>query len=153
MKLPYAHEVDYWKTGTTRSPAQWIELAIQQIRGHGGTNIVQATGDQDGREAFMLAFALKGSTYKIVWPVLPVWNASEKDRASARRQAATTLYHDIKARCVSATRYGDRFGFFQFKLLPNGQTIGQLADPDLLEHLPTLMTAAPKQPQLEPATT
>ena len=151
MKLPYANDVDYWRTGTTRTPAQWIELAIGQIRSHGGSNIFQAIGEQDGREAFMLQFDMKGSRYKIVWPVLPVFSTTESNTSAARRQAATTLYHDVKARCVAATRYGDRFGFFQFKLLPNGQTVGQLSDPDLLEHLPAIMSA-PQLPQIEVAT-
>ena len=95
--LPFAHDVDYWKTGTKRTPAQWIDLAVAQIRDHGGTSIVQASGEQEGHEAYMIGFYLSEDHYKIVWPVLPVrWNA-EKDRVAARRQAATTLYHDVKA--------------------------------------------------------
>lgn len=139
MKLPYAHEVDYWKTGSKRSPAQWIDLAIEQIRQHGGTNILNAAGDHDGREAYMLGFELAGERYKIVWLVLPTWGSSETDNRSARRQAATSLYHDVKSKCVAAKRYGDQFGFFQYRVLPNGQSINELADPDLMEAVPMLM--------------
>jgi hypothetical protein len=46
----------------------------------------------------MLEFDLGGERYKVVWPVLPT--KTGKDRA-ARVQAATALYHDVKARCVT----------------------------------------------------
>ena len=142
MKLPYAHDVDYWKTGSKRSTAQWVALAIEQIRQHGGTNIISAEGEQNGEEAFMLGFELAGDRHKIVWPVLPV--RYDADKVAARRQAATTLYHDVKAKCVAATRYGVDFGFFPCRVLPNGQTVSELATPDLMDVVPTLM-----RPQLE----
>lgn len=146
-KLPYAHDVDYWKTGTKRTPAQWIDLAVAQIRDHGGTSIVQASGEQEGHEAYMIGFTLSDDQYKIIWPVLPIRWEGEKDRVAARRQAATTLYHDVKARCVSAARYGNRQGFFQYRMLPNGQSVAELADGELTAALPALMRGG--RPQLE----
>ena len=100
----YANDVDYWKTGESRTVNQWLELTVSQIRQHGGKDIVQATGEQDGRKAFALEFTLHDQRYKIVWPVLPLPHRLNTDdnRRAAERQAATTLYHDVKARCVAA---------------------------------------------------
>lgn len=151
--MPYADEVDYWKTGSKRSPAQWIELARKQLVDHGATNIVSAEGEASGREAYMLQFEIQGATYKIVWPVLDLpWNLKEKEtnRRAARVQAATTLYHDVKACCVKAARYGHRTGFFQFRLLPDGRSVQQLGDAELLDGLPEAMQVglpAPKNPR------
>ncbi len=56
-------------------------------------------GTQDGRGAFIVAFELDGTPFKIVWPVLPTRGDNER---AARVQAATFLYHDCKARVLSA---------------------------------------------------
>ena len=145
MSQIFAHEVDYWKTGSKRSPAQWIELTIKQIRDHGGTNVFQAVGEQGKREAFLIQFTLGGEQYKIVWPVLPLPNYmdSEANKRAARVQAATTLYHDVKSRCVAAARYGNAIGFFQFKMLPDGRTVQQIATHELLAGLPAIMAGQP----------
>ncbi len=142
MKLPYAEDVDYWRSGTKRTPAQWIELTISQIRDHGGKNIVNATGEIDGREGFMVQFSLDGDRYKIIWPVLPTRNNYQDSASAARRQGATTLYHDVKARLVTAARYGNEFAFFQFRELPDGRTVGELAAPELTDSLPQLLRGA-----------
>jgi hypothetical protein len=124
---------------------QWLDNAVKQLKDHGATDIVIAQGGQGGREVFMLQFTLRGMKHKVVWPVLPLSmhvKDTESNLNAARRQAATSLYHDVKARCVAATRYGDRFGFFQFQLLPDGRTIQECSLPELSEGLPKLMSPA-----------
>ena len=85
----------------------------------------------------MLGFRVGPDCFKIVWPVLP--SKSGKDRA-ARVQAATLLYHDVKARCISASVLGVRTAFFNFVLLPNGRTAGDLATPELADSLPEFLS-------------
>lgn len=139
--MKYANEVDYWKTGQTRTPEQWIALAVKQLEDHGATNVVTASGDNDGRHCFMMQFMLAGQQHRIIWPVLPVrWTDSESDKRAAKVQAATVLYHEVKHRCVVATRYGSQFGWFAYQQLPDGRTVQQLSSDELMRGVPEVMT-------------
>jgi len=142
MKV-FAQDVDYWKTGSKRSVSQWVDLARGQLVSHGAKNIVYAEGDQDGMAAFMFEFSLGDDRHRIVWPVLPARGGDATSEQSARIQAVTTLYHDIKACCVKAARYGNRSGFFSFRLLPDNTTVQQMTDADLMHSLPRIMSPAP----------
>lgn len=141
QKLPYAEDVNYWQTGKS-SPDSWIESSQKEIKTIGGKIVSWAFGmdSTTGRAAYMMAFDLGGERFKIVWPVLPT--RSGKNEASARIQAATMLYHDVKARCVSAKVLGGRAAFFNYLMLPDGRTAGSVAAPELAEQLPDLF--APK---------
>ena len=56
-------------------------------------------------------------------------------------QAATFLYHDVKARCMVVKIKGPRVAFFEYLLLPNGQPAGTLAaTPQMLASLPKMLT-------------
>lgn len=145
----YANDVDYWKTGSKRSATKWIDLTVKQLRDHGATDIVQAVGEQNGRTAFMLQFKLGGEPHRVVWEVLPTRTAAQADDRAAVVQAATSLYHDVKARCVAATRYGDDAGFFQFKMLPDGRTVQDLALPELLDNFGGLLPGVPQRARIE----
>ncbi len=57
---------------------------------------------------------------------------------AARIQAATFIYHDVKARCVSARILGKRAAFFTYLMLPDGRTAAQAAAPELLVALPAI---------------
>lgn len=146
----FATDVDYWKTGGSRTPDQWLDLAESQIRQHGGKDMVRAIGEQGGRKAYLIEFTLNGQRYKIVWPVLPLprFKDTDDNRRAAERQAATSLFHDVKARCVAASRYGPEFGFFQFAKLPDGRTVQQASLPELEQGLPELMKG-PERPLLQ----
>lgn len=140
---PYADELNYFKT-STQAPDTWIEKARKELVAVGGKITGEAFGmDGDGKAAFMVAFQLDGDDYKIVFPVLEPRNP--KDQLAAKRQAATMLYHDIKARCVLVKVFGARHQFTQFLLMPNGQTVGQAVNEDLTA-LPRLLmgTHAPQ---------
>lgn len=135
--IPYAEDVNYWQTGKS-SPDTWIDNAQREIKSIGGKILGWAFGMESstGRAAYMLEFELTGERFKIVWPVLPT--RSGKNEVSARIQAATMLYHDVKARCVSAKVIGKRTAFFSYLMLPDGRTAATVATPELAIQLPEM---------------
>jgi hypothetical protein len=139
----YAEEVNYWKTGTS-APDTWIDKAKAEIRAAGGTVLNEAYGrDSAGRAAFLLEFAFGEDRFRAVWPVLPTRSKKDADGRAAKIQAATMLYHDIKAKAVAAKVHGVRAAFFQFLQLGDGRTTAQLAMPELSERYPKLLAAPP----------
>ena len=136
MKNPQVHaeDLNYWQTSKS-SPDVWLDRAKRQIERIGGKILAEGYGSQDGNAAYMLAFELGGEQFKIVWPVLP--SRTDKPRA-ARVQAATMLYRDLKARCVSAQVLGARTAFFAFLMLADGRTLNQMNTADLLDVLPQI---------------
>jgi hypothetical protein len=141
MKLPYGESVNYWKTSRT-SPDTWLERARKEITNIGGQVLTEAFGSEPttGRAAFMLTFVIKEDHYKVVWPVLPTKNKGEEK--AARIQAATFLYHDIKAKCLSAAILGARTSFFSYLMLLNGKTAADIADDEIMHALPELLRPA-----------
>ncbi len=139
MDLPYAEDLNYWKTSQS-SPDTWIDRARTQIEKLDGIVLGHAYGTmpETGRSAYMLSFEIEGQTYKIIWPVLPTKIKNEK---AARRQAATFLFRDVKARCLSATVIGARSAFFSYLLLPDGGTASQHSIEDVAELFPKLLGA------------
>lgn len=136
MELPYASEVNYWKTGKGSADG-WIEKAKREIRAVGGQIMGELYGSTNGLAAYSLRFIVDGNHYNLVWPVLPIKRAH--DAEAAKRQAATMLYHDVKARCMSAKVLGVRTAFFPFLQLPSGETAAQANMPDLMVALPLLL--------------
>lgn len=125
----------YWKTSRT-SPDIWLARATAQIEEAGGTVQQEAFGRAGDRAAFMISFTVAGEFYKLIWPVLP---SKTGDERAARIQAATMLYRDVKARCMSAKVLGVRAAFFNFLLLADGRTAGEVATPELPEMVPKLL--------------
>ena len=137
--LPYAEDVNYWKTSKS-SPDIWMERTKRQIENLGGTVLAEGFGSEPGtgRAAYMLAFELDGERFKVVWPVLLSKAGNER---AARVQAATLLYHDIKAKCISAAVLGTRAAFFSFLALSDGRTATDIAAPELVRLTPALLRA------------
>ena len=145
-KLPYAEDIKvYWKTSTT-APAIWTERAKTQIEKLGGTVLLEAIGKEPdtGREALLMIFEIEGDRFKVAWPVLDV--RRKGNSKAARIQAATMLYHDIKAKCVSAKVIGARAAFFSYLLLPDGRAIVEASIPELQTGISALFATN----QLEP---
>jgi len=137
MDLPYAEDVGhYWLTSQS-SPDTWIDRTKKIIVDLGGKILADGYGSASGRAAFMIAFEIKGQKYKVVWPVLPT--LSGKD-TSAKRQAATMLYHDVKAKAMTASVLGVEVAFFSYMMLPDGRVSCELAKPELAEAFPKLLT-------------
>jgi len=133
--MPDAEDINYWMTGTS-SPDTWLEKAKKQIADLGGKTITEAFGkDETGNAAYLLVFEFADERYKIVWPVLRSRSGKEK---AARIQAATMLYHHVKALCISATVLGRRQAFFSHLLLPDGRATSELAMPEIVSLQPEL---------------
>lgn len=131
----YAEEVNYWQT-SQKAADTWIDDAIDEIKAISGKVLGYAYGTQsDGRSAFMMEFSLDDERFKIIWPVLP--SKTGKDRA-AKVQAATALYHDVKARCVTVKFMGKRQAFFNYLVLPDGRTAAQATGDELVKLTPQL---------------
>lgn len=137
-KLPFGETVNYWQTSKL-SPDSWIDNTRDLIDGMGGRVLQEAYGSDDsGRSAYMLAFEIKGERYKVIWPVLPSRSGNKK---AAQRQAATLLYHDVKARCLSSVVLGIKVAFFSYLLLPDGRTAAQASLPELAAGVPSLFAS------------
>jgi hypothetical protein len=142
MDLPYAEEINYWKTGTS-SPDTWIERAIRQIQALDGIVLAEAFGkDVNGRSAYMLAFEISRERFKAVWPVLSSKSGNEK---AARIQAATLLYHDVKARCLTSKILGTRAAFFSYLILEDGRTISQISNDEIINVFPLMFTEGKRE--------
>jgi hypothetical protein len=129
-----ATDLPYWKTGRS-SPDEWLRKAKSQIEQAGGEVVESGMLMQHGREVVILGFDLNGDTFRLMWPVL---EHDPSDNQAAVRQAATMLYHDVKARCVAARVKGARWAFHAELVLPDGRMAGDLSDGDLLKRLPAI---------------
>lgn len=134
-ELPYAEDINYWQSSQT-SPDTWIDKACKLIEQFGGTVLADGYGKSNGRAAYMVGFAFRDENYKIVFPVLPTKGGNER---AARIQAATLLYHDVKAKVLMASIMGVRTAFFSYMMLTDGRTVTQLANPELADAFPKLL--------------
>lgn len=131
----YAEDVNYWKTSSS-SADSWIEKAKKEIKSVGGAVLGEAYASSDGKAAFMLAFTLDGDSFKVTWPVL---QSKTGNQGAAKVQAATALYHDVKARCVSLRFLGSRAAFMSYLLLPDGRAAGEAGSAELVRALPLML--------------
>ena len=137
MNLPYAEEINYWKTSKSQ-PDAWIDKASKLISDLGGKVYTHAFGQDDqGNSAYMMQFSIGDDRFKLIWPVLPTSRGEEN---AARRQAATLMYHDIKARCLTARILGSRTAFFNYLMLPDGRTASQASVPELMQDIPLALS-------------
>lgn len=142
-----AENVNYWQTSKS-SPDAWMDKTKRQIVALGGKVLMDAFGNEGdtGRAAFMLMFEIGGDTFKAVWPVLKSRKGNER---AAKVQAATMLYHDVKAKCVSAAVRGPRTSFFSFWMLPDGRTVSEVSAPELTQLIPALFAPVAVTPKLQ----
>ncbi len=133
---PYAEDLPYWKTGQSEADT-WIDKAEALIVKWGGEVTERATARQFGTEAILLAFRFGDDTFRSVWPVLESRTGAKTD---ARRQAATMLHHDVKARGLRLKIWGARYAFFDSLVLPNGRRVAELSGTDLDAAMPPLIT-------------
>ena len=133
MTLPNAEDLPYWKSG--QSPAEsWLDKTEKLLVDAGGTVQLRMVGRQGEIEGIIFGFVLAGDSYKLSWPVLPT--RKEADRPAARRQAATMIYHDTKARVARLRIFGPRVVFADWLVLGDGSTVAERGGqgvPELLE--------------------
>lgn len=133
----YVEDVNYWKTSTSAADT-WIERAKKEIEAIDGSILSEAYGNQGDRAAFMLLFEIAGDTFKAIWPVLESETGNQK---AAKIQAATMLYHDVKAKCVSAKVLGARKAFFGFMLLSDGRVASETGGNEIAALVPPMLMA------------
>lgn len=139
--MKYAEYCNYWKT-SQKSADSWFEKTKDLIVDFGGRVEAAGYGETDGRAAFMLRWSIGGDAFNMVWPVL---SSETGDDASAKRQAATMLYRDTKAKLISAEVLGLRVAFFHWLALPDGRTVHQLTSNELIEQSPQFLIGVSDQ--------
>ena len=133
MNLPYAEDIGhYWLTSQI-SPDSWMEKSKKLIEDSGGNVTAEGFGSAQDKSAYMMAFSFGDDRFKVIWPVLPTRTGKE---AAAKRQAATLLYHDIKAKAMTASVLGHKVAFFSYMLLSDGRTAGEMPTPELAGFFP-----------------
>ena len=135
-----AEDVNYWRTGQ-RDPDTQLDRAAQLILDAGGVIVSRGLGMFGGHESVLLGCGIGEEEYRICWPVLPTRTEHSKDRRAARIQAATFVYHDVKAKCMSAQVLGWRTAMLPYLLTSNGLTVAELGNEDLVRALPKLLPA------------
>ena len=137
LTIIHAEDVNYWKTGKS-SADTWLDKAKSEIGRVGGQVLGSGsfTEETTGRSAFMLAFNLDGESFQLKWPVL---KSKTDNMKAARIQAATALYHEVKAACVKVKFLGARSAFFAYLMLPDGRTASEAGSAELAEVLPALL--------------
>ena len=132
-ELPFGEDIGhYWQTSQS-PPGVWLDKTRKLIEGLGGAVLAEGFGSVENKAAYMMAFKIGEDNFKVGWPVLP--SRTGKVQAS-KRQAATLLYHDIKAKVMTASVLGARVAFFSYMLLPDGRSSSELAEPELLNAFP-----------------
>lgn len=145
---PFAEDLNYWNSSTAGADS-WLGKAEDLIGKYGGEVSASGSGMSGGKQAVMLEFEFGDERYRLVWPALAskyeAHDGTMKFRRSAMRQAATMVYHEVKAAAVRFRVAGPRFAFFNYLVLPNGQVVGELAAPDLLKAAPKMLTSGAKR--------
>lgn len=114
----------YWKTSRS-SAGSWIDKAEDLISSI-GANVRSSSklGATDEEPAcYMIAWHYDAKDYMVTWPILP---HDEADRLAAERQAATFLYHEIKAAIVRKKVIGSTRAFAPWLVLPDGRNVQDL---------------------------
>lgn len=132
--LPFAEDVNFWKTGKSGADT-WIDRTKKQIEILGGKVESEAFGMADGKAAFMIAFSISADRFKIIWPVLPSERGDEK---AAKIQAATMLYHYVKSVSLRALVVGPRQAFFSHFLI-EGKMASELSGQELINLSPKFL--------------
>lgn len=133
-KVIYAEDIGhYWKTSQS-SPDTWLENTKKEIRAIGGVIIGEMVGMINGKAGLMLEFKADNQHFRIIYPVLPT--RKESDSIAAKRQAATAMYHEVKALCVSVKFRGITATFHNYLLLPDGRIASQLTAPEIEDLIP-----------------
>ena len=123
-----AEDMNYWKTSKS-SMSTWLDRLTKQIEDVGGEVYIKATGRNPttGLAAVMVNFQIGDDVFKIVWPIL---ESRTDNLKAATVQAATLMFHDIKARCMSAKILGARTAFFAYYMLPDGRSAAEVGVSD-----------------------
>lgn len=132
----YAEDLNYWKTGTS-NPDTIMQNAKSEIESINGVINGEAFMKVGERSVYMLTFTIGDDLFKAAWPVL---ESRTGNLLAARRQAATMLYHDVKAKVVMAKVMGARVAFMPFLVLPSGRGAAEATNRELADGLREITT-------------
>lgn len=135
-KLPEAESMNYFKSSSS-GPDTWLDKAEKMIEDQGGAVSIRGVGKENGNMAYFMEFEFPPDRFRLVWPVLPV--KKEANLLAAKRQAATMMFHDIKARALRFRIFGARTAYFEFLLLGDGRTAGQASGAELEAFTPAAL--------------
>ena len=136
--LPAAETVNYWKSGKT-DPDNKLDQVCDLIENASGKIIERGIMLQSPHEVVYLRFFLDEEEFKIIWPVLKPTDGTSTNQRAARIQAVTFVYHDVKAKCMTASVLGPRVAFLPYYVTENGATTSELATPELTDAFPKLL--------------
>ena len=132
----YAENLPSWKTSRS-SVDSWLDKVKNEITKAGGWVLSTMYGDDHlGRAAFMIAFRFDDDTFKMTWPVL---RSKSDNLQAAKIQAATMMYHSVKARAVEVRVRGARAAFFGDLMLSDGRTASEASQEAFLAELPMML--------------
>lgn len=120
-RAEFAEEIAYWDTNQSSADDKLDEAKVY-VTGFGGQVLRSGFGDENGKAGFMLAFVLDGRQYEIYWPVLKTRGTTARAAKLARVQAATALFHHVKALVLASVFLGTYQAFLPYMLMPDGQT-------------------------------
>ncbi len=120
-KLPSASKFSFWKTGTAQ-PDSILDKAKAILKKVGGSETGRMLLYSNGRGGIVYAFEIKGERFRVNWPYL---SGSESDLPAIKIQAATFIYHEIKMRVNKIGIFPNRVIFFDWLILPSGQTVSE----------------------------
>jgi len=136
---------EFYKNPKGKLGLAWVCISCDNIRRENdlitsikGKVISQAYGTIADKAAFQLMFQIGDDVFKVSFPVLPSKTGNLK---AAKVQAATILYHDVKAKIVLAKVLGTRAAFFTYLLLPDGRAASEAANPEIVQLMPKLLAS------------
>lgn len=133
----YAEDLPYWNTSQRTGADEWLEKAKEEIKRAGGSILSSMYGDDElGRAGFMIRFRFGQDEFRMFWQVV---QSKTKNQKKAKIQAATMMYHAIKARAVEVRVRGARAAFYGDLLLTDGRTVVEASEEAFLDRLPALL--------------
>ena len=132
---PFAENLPYWKTSNLGLDNS-LNRIVKEIKGANGKITGKAVVETEHEAFIFIEFCFQADRFKINWQALP---SKKGDRKAALIQAAAMVYHDVKAKLVSARVKGYRKAFLEYLVLPDGYVVS-----DLAAHLP-MMLLSPSQ--------
>lgn len=122
-ELPFAKNLSYWKTSQS-DPDKWLDKTEKIINEIGGEVHTRFFGTFNKVSVCIFGFNIGNDNFRMTWPILPV--DTDKEKAAARRQTATLIYHDTKAKINSVKIFGPRIGFANYLITEGGKTVSEI---------------------------
>lgn len=137
----YAEDMNYWKSGKS-DPDTWLQKSKNEIAGVGGKITREIQVSEEGQAAYCLEFTIKEDRFKVMWPVLKCRSYDKMGVSvrAAKIQAATFMYHDIKAKCMVVKILGARKAFFSDLVLADGRVASSVGGDEVMALIPSILS-------------